>query len=93
MITLANGDVLDIFSDGGSGATIYGAAVANTTEILDYQSMFLENPAWPSPPHDPALSELTFTAVPEPSTWAMMVLGLAGFGFAGFRTSRKAAAV
>ncbi len=30
--------------------------------------------------------------VPEPSTWAMMMLGFAGLGFAGYRRSRKAAA-
>ena len=30
------------------------------------------------------------SAVPEPSTWTMMLLGFAGFGFAGYRTSRKA---
>ena len=28
-------------------------------------------------------------AVPEPSTWAMMLLGLAGIGFVGYRRSRK----
>jgi PEP-CTERM motif len=28
-------------------------------------------------------------AVPEPSTWAMMLLGFAGFGFMGYRTSAK----
>ena len=27
--------------------------------------------------------------VPEPSTWVMMLLGFAGLGFAGYRTSRK----
>jgi hypothetical protein len=27
------------------------------------------------------------SAVPEPSTWAMMLLGFAGLGFAGYRTS------
>ena len=32
------------------------------------------------------------TAVPEPSTWAMMLLGFTGLGFAGYRKSRKAAA-
>ena len=26
---------------------------------------------------------------PEPSTWAMMLLGFAGLGFAGYRASRK----
>jgi hypothetical protein len=29
---------------------------------------------------------------PEPSTWAMMMLGFAGLGFAGYRASRKSAA-
>jgi hypothetical protein len=29
------------------------------------------------------------TAVPEPSTWAMMVLGFAGVGFMAHRRSRK----
>ena len=32
------------------------------------------------------------SAVPEPSTWAMMLLGFAGLGFAGYRASRKNAA-
>lgn len=35
----------------------------------------------------------SYTAVPEPSTWVMMVAGFAGLGFAGWRASRKAAAV
>ena len=30
---------------------------------------------------------------PEPSTWAMMVLGFVGLGFAGYRKGRKAAAI
>jgi PEP-CTERM motif len=30
-------------------------------------------------------------SVPEPSTWAMMALGFAGLGFAGYRRTRKAA--
>jgi PEP-CTERM motif len=28
-------------------------------------------------------------AVPEPSTWAMMLLGFASLGFAGYRAKRK----
>jgi hypothetical protein len=31
--------------------------------------------------------------VPEPSTWAMMLIGFAGLGYAGYRTSRKSAAL
>jgi|SRR5271165_3091635 len=33
------------------------------------------------------------TAVPEPSTWAMTTLGFGGLAFAGYRTSRRRAAV
>ena len=32
-------------------------------------------------------------AVPEPSTWAMMLFGFAGLGYAGHRASRKSAAL
>jgi hypothetical protein len=31
--------------------------------------------------------------IPEPATWAMMLLGFAGLGFAGYRASRKGAAL
>jgi hypothetical protein len=41
---------------------------------------------------NPNLFSATLT-VPEPSTWAMMILGFAGLGFAGYRASRKAAAL
>jgi hypothetical protein len=32
---------------------------------------------------------MDFLAAPEPSTWAMMLLGLAGLGFMGYRASAK----
>ena len=32
-------------------------------------------------------------AVPEPSTWAMMLLGFAGLGYAGFRKARSAISI
>ena len=31
------------------------------------------------------VSSLSVTAVPEPATWAMMLVGFAGLGFAGYR--------
>lgn len=90
MVTLSNGDVLDIWSDGGTGNTIYGAAVASTSAILDYQDPFPGNSDWNGPA---SLNNLTFAAVPEPSTWAMMVVGFAGLGFARYRRSAKASPV
>lgn len=34
---------------------------------------------------DPGFEGVSVSAVPEPSTWAMMILGFAGVGFAAFR--------
>jgi PEP-CTERM motif-containing protein len=36
---------------------------------------------------------LSTPVVPEPSTWAMMLLGFAGLGFVGYRKSRKAVSI
>jgi len=40
-----------------------------------------------------AAFSLSGAAIPEPSTWAMMLLGFAGFGYAGWRRARKASLV
>jgi PEP-CTERM motif len=37
--------------------------------------------------------EVGARAVPEPSTWAMMLIGFAGLGYAGCRASRKSVAL
>jgi hypothetical protein len=39
-----------------------------------------------------AAFSLTGSVVPEPSTWAMLLLGFAGLSFAGYRETRKARA-
>jgi len=39
-----------------------------------------------------SFSSITTFDAPEPSTWAMMLLGFSGLGFAGARASRRAAA-
>jgi PEP-CTERM motif len=42
-----------------------------------------------TPPTFNAAFSLTGAVVPEPSTWAMMLLGFAGLGFAAYRKSRS----
>jgi PEP-CTERM motif len=44
----------------------------------------------PAAPTFNAAFSVTGSVVPEPSTWAMMLLGFAGLGFAGYRRARKA---
>jgi hypothetical protein len=40
-----------------------------------------------------ALIDSVALNAPEPSTWAMMLLGFAGLGYAGFRRRRNAISV
>ena len=53
-----------------------------TDALLRLQNVLDGKPGW-----------VLYSPVPEPSTWAMMLLGFAGLGFAGYRTSRKTAAL
>jgi hypothetical protein len=73
MFSLSNGDVVDMYSNGGDGGPIYGVVVFSALTGPDYTSA----------------AGLTLN-VPEPSTWAMMGLGFAALGFAGYHKSRKA---
>jgi hypothetical protein len=78
MFNIGGGTVVDLFSNGvGNGA---GDAVFGVVV------------ANASTARDYVADGVTATA-PEPSTWAMMILGFAGLGFAGYRRSREAAAV
>jgi hypothetical protein len=52
------------------------------------------NPSWNYGSFDYGTVQFSFTVstggtVPEPSTWAMMLLGFAGLSFAGYRASRR----
>ena len=43
--------------------------------------------------HTAFIDNVSVMTVPEPSTWAMMLLGIAGLGFAGYRRSHKVASI
>ena len=57
-----------------------------TEALLRLQNVLDGEPGWVL--YSPALR-----AVPETSTWAMMLIGFAGLGLAGYRTLRKAAPI
>ncbi len=68
-------------SDTGGG----GAFISSTfgTETVTYNFTLISSSV-PGAPLFPGSPTLALT-VPEPPTWAMMLVGLAGLGFAGFR--------
>jgi hypothetical protein len=39
------------------------------------------------------VSSGSLTVVPEPSTWALMALGFAGLGFAGYWSRRRSVSI
>ena len=75
LFTLANGDLVDLYSNGGAGPGDYGVVV------------------WADGAEDKTSMGGLSVSTPEPSTWAMMVLGFAGLGFAGYRSSRKTSVI
>jgi hypothetical protein len=86
MLILANGDYVDLYSNGDIQATQQGA---EPVTLPPYGVVVIQDGV---PDYTNAQS-LTFST-PEPSTWAMMILGFAGLGFAGYRrASSKAAAI
>jgi PEP-CTERM motif len=68
----------------------WGAETTSTAPAGQLAAQFdvLSPDAWTIMPEQLAFN-LTFTPVPEPSTWAMMILGFAGLGFIGYRQARK----
>ena len=75
---------------GFSGWSTYSTAfvAGATTETLS----FLAAGSKQVPPFA-LISDVSLTgSVPEPSTWAMMLIGFVGLGYAGFRSSRRKAA-
>ena len=90
MFGIGGGRVVDLFSNGDitavgnppvtPGPNFYGVVVGYTDPIKGFAANYA------------SANGLIFDT-PEPSTWAMMVLGFVGLGFAGYRKGRKAAAI
>jgi hypothetical protein len=86
---LGNSSDFSLASNGNSGATTIGfAATGNIVTIsaitgLPGFDFFIDNIHFNEP--------LVLSGVPEPSTWAMMILGFAGVGFMAYRRKNKLA--
>lgn len=79
-----------------AGDTVAHYLEGNGEAPLDPRGMFfVDNTTLLVANADPGIQLLTpadfrsGSPAPEPSTWAMMLLGFAGLGFAGYRASRK----
>jgi hypothetical protein len=56
-----------------------------TSTVLSFTSQDVGSP------FGPVVSDVSIAAVPEPSTWAMMMLGFAGLGFMALRRNNRTA--
>jgi hypothetical protein len=78
-------DVLVLFLPTSTLIRYFGGSMCSTM-----YSCSLSAQSYLEPGGLPEFQSLTFgtLSVPEPSTWAMMLLGFAGLGYAGYRRSR-----
>jgi hypothetical protein len=82
--TVTNGNTIIVFAEiQGSGDGLGGVADFGDPPMLN-----LELPAGANVTTVSAFDNFTTPTVPEPSTWAMMLIGFAGLGFAGYRRAR-----
>ena len=94
---LGPGNNASVIINGGAPSVISSANSISGTNSLshftfnsttDITSLVLKLPDFPG---YNAIDNFSFSsAAPEPSTWAMMLLGFIGLGFAGYRTRLKA---
>jgi hypothetical protein len=68
-----------------------GAGAPGPFKIDSFFDVFIDI-AVPSAGLSKSVGPISLAAVPEPSTWAMLLLGLAGLGFAGWRRAAASAA-
>jgi hypothetical protein len=63
-------------------------AATSTSETLSFTALDTGSPSYGN-----EYTNVSLSAVPEASTWAMMGLGFAGLALAGYRSRRPAAAI
>ena len=81
-------DTANLSPQFGLGSTAFQVAIFDDLlKTGNYVAVFTTS----TPTTDAYSGDFTVSAVPEPSTWAMLILGFAAIGFAGLRKSRKAA--
>jgi hypothetical protein len=74
--------IVDSFSHDGSGAVTDSGPFSMTEEAVFTLTPFAQLV-------NRGQSEVKIGVVPEPSTWAMMLIGFVGLGYAGFRRARS----
>ena len=87
------GDLLLGVIDGGGDISINGVEISPLKNLAMIASSIWVPTSGPN--IDLTISRkwhlrLAACAVPEPSTWAMLLLGFAGLGFVGYRQTRRA---
>ena len=89
-ITLSAGSYGVVFGSGAFGAEGWGGPGGNNDPVGSPNFFTYFQPdgdSWESASLDGA--RITISGVPEASTWAMMLIGFGGLGFAGARASRS----
>jgi hypothetical protein len=89
VVATGNAGPVPLYSDSG-GAVFYGFSGATFDEVR-VQVQANAGPFNSTASEAGAFDSIAIGAVPEPSTWAMMILGFAGIGFMAYRRKSKPA--
>jgi len=82
-----NGTILGTIAPGSSWASQTLSFTAAMGQDLIFSATRIDGD------HASGLDNIAVTAVPEPSTWALMILGFAGLGFAAHRRRAQSASL
>jgi hypothetical protein len=72
-------------------ASLFGGQATTIDGLSNFTTVGCRSPC--AALGQPISGDLTIAAVPEPSTWAMMILGFCGLGFMRYRRRKPAAAL